>query len=238
MLIASKRKLKQLSYDPCILIGNHNIKQVTNKKVLGITLDDELRRHKHNDLQCKKLSKSIVLLRRAKRFVNQNVLINMYNSLVLPHFTYCSNVWNDGSRTHIDKLLKMQKRAARIITESTYEVRSKDIFNILQWEPIETTLKKREMIMTFKALQGQLRECMTNIFKICLNGMYPLRSNNCKLYLEKRKTDFLKKSFSYRGDASWNNLPNDVTNNYKELSIINFKTLINNYFTNLERNSV
>jgi hypothetical protein len=108
-----------------------------------------------------KLSKRIALLRRAKRFVNQNVLINMYNSLVLPHFTYCSNVWNDGSSTHTDKLLKMQKRAARIITGSTYEVRSKDIFNI--WEAIETTLKKREMIMTFKALQGQLPECMTNI---------------------------------------------------------------------------
>ena len=176
MLIASKRKLKQFSYDPCILIGNHNIKQVTNKKVLGITLDDELRWHKHNDLQCKKLSKSIALLRRSKRFVNQNVLTNMYNSLVLPQFTYCSNVWNDGSRTHTDKLLKMQKRADRIITGSTYEVRSKDIFNILHWEPIETTLKKREMIMTFKALQGQLPECMTNFFKICLNDMYPLSS--------------------------------------------------------------
>ena len=46
--------------------------------------------------------------------------------------------------------------------------------------------------------------------------MYPLRSNNCKLYLEKPKTDFMKKSFSYRGAASWNNLPNDVANNYKE----------------------
>ena len=63
----------------------------------------------------------------------------------------------------------MQKRAARIITGSTYEVGSKGIFNILHWEPIETTLKKREMIMTqFKALQGQLPEFMTNIFKICL----------------------------------------------------------------------
>ena len=135
----------------------------------------------------KKLSKSIALVRRATQFVNQNVLINMYNSLVLPHFTYCSNVWNDGSRTHTNKLLKMQKRAARIITGSTYEVRSKDIFNILHWEPIETTLKKREMIMIFKALQGQLPEFMTNIFKICLNDMYPLRSNNCKLYLENLK---------------------------------------------------
>jgi hypothetical protein len=78
---------------------------------------------------------------------------------------------------------KMQKRAARIITGSTYEVRSKDKFNILHWEPIETTLKKREMIMTFKALQRQLPEFMTNVFKICLNYMYPLISNTCELYL-------------------------------------------------------
>jgi hypothetical protein len=40
---------------------------------------------------------------------------------------------------------------------------------------------------------------------------------------KKHKTDFMKKSFAYRGAASWNNLPNDVANNYKELSISNFK---------------
>jgi hypothetical protein len=57
-----------------------------------------------------------------------------------------------------DKLLKMQKR----ILWSTDEVRLKDIFNILHWEPIETTLKKREMIMTLSPykLQGQLPECI------------------------------------------------------------------------------
>jgi hypothetical protein len=42
MLIASKRKLKQYSGNPNITIGSHNIKQVINKKVLGIILDEEL----------------------------------------------------------------------------------------------------------------------------------------------------------------------------------------------------
>ena len=65
-------------------------------------------------------------------------------------------------------------------------------------------------------MRNVIHEFTTNIFKICLNDMYPLRSNNCELYLEKPKTDFMKKSFSYRGAASWNNLPNDVANNYKE----------------------
>ena len=46
-------------------------------------------------------------------------------------------------------------------------------------------------------MRNVIHEFTTNIFKICLNDMYPLRSNNCKLYLEKPKTDFMKKSFSY-----------------------------------------
>jgi hypothetical protein len=148
MLIASKRKLKQFTKTPNIIIGRHSIKQVTNKKVLGVILDDELKWNEHNDEQseCKKISKSICLLKRSRRYVNQNSLINIYNSLVLPHYlTYCSNVWNDGSRTHLNKLYKLQKRAARVITGSSYDIRSKEIFAHLEWEPIENILKKREI---------------------------------------------------------------------------------------------
>ena len=39
---------------------------------------------------------AIALLRRAKAFVSQSELIRMYNTLVIPYFTYCSNVWYDG----------------------------------------------------------------------------------------------------------------------------------------------
>ncbi len=51
-----------------------------------------------------------------------------------------------------EKIYKMQKRAARIITNSNYEIRTKDIFRSLKWIPIEFTLRKREILMTFKAI--------------------------------------------------------------------------------------
>ncbi len=111
MLIASKRKLKQYSGSPNITIGSHNIKQVINKKVLGIILDEELKWRDHIDAQCKKISKSIALLRRAKSFVNLETLVTMYNSLVLPYFTYCSTVWSYDSSIHSNKLYKMQKKS-------------------------------------------------------------------------------------------------------------------------------
>ena len=90
---------------------------------------------------------------RAKCFVTYEALIKMHNSLVLPDFTYCSNVWNDGSCAHMEKLYKMQKRAARIVTGCSYETRSREVFERLGWEPIKDLLKKREIITVFKPLR-------------------------------------------------------------------------------------
>ena len=137
----------------------------------------------------------IAFLRRAKQFVNQDTLINMFNALVLPHFTYCSNVWSDGSCTHIEKLTKLHQRAARVITGSSYEIRSTEIFQKLELEKMETILKKLENIMTFKALRGETPNYLSDFFISSHNDAYQLRSNDRKLYLTKLNTNFLKKSF-------------------------------------------
>ena len=63
--------------------------------------------------------------------MTENGLIMLYNALVLAYFTYCSTVWHQGNLAHIDKLQKLQNRAARIITNSNYEIRSVDILNKL-----------------------------------------------------------------------------------------------------------
>ena len=79
----------------------------------------------------------------------------------------------------------MQKKAARIITSSNYEIRTKDIFKSLKWIPIEFTLQKREILMTFKAILRTAPEYINNMFKFCENSTYNMRSNRCKLALGK-----------------------------------------------------
>ncbi len=80
------------------------------------------------------LPMSILKKRQAKNFVSQEVLVTMYNSLVLPHFNYCSTIWHDDN---IENVLKLQKRAARVITSSDYSIRSHQIFKTLHWQPIK-----------------------------------------------------------------------------------------------------
>ena len=71
-----------------------------------------------NDRMQLKYIQSIALLKRARPFVPRHTLIKMYNAFVLPHFNYCSTIWNDGSCTIINKLSKLQRRAARVIDTS------------------------------------------------------------------------------------------------------------------------
>ncbi len=121
MIVGSRQRPNNINSVPDILIGDHMIKRVSNKKFLSVVLDEQLNWHNHIDNQYAKISKNIALLRRAKRFLTENALITMYNSLVVPHFTYCSTVWHNENITHIDKLSKLQKRAARVITNSGYD---------------------------------------------------------------------------------------------------------------------
>ena len=158
----------------------------------------------------------MALLSRAKPFVSQTELVRMYNSLVVTYFTYCSTVWNDGNRTNLEKLYKMQKRAAHVI-------RSKTIFQILGWAPIESILRKREVLMTFKAIRCIAPEYVSNMFSHRQNDNYDMRSNMRKPVLGKAENYFMKRSFSYRGACARNNLPIDIVNGYEQLSTIHFK---------------
>ena len=53
-------------------------------------------------------------------FYNNLVYIQIYNALIIPHFDYCSPVWDCLSGYLSDKLQKSQNRAARVITKSPF----------------------------------------------------------------------------------------------------------------------
>ena len=82
-------------------------------------------------------------------------------------------------------------------------------------------------MMTFKALTGRSSNNITELFSKCDNENYNLRSNNTKLSLTKPNTNFLKRSFSYRAAKSWNELSDEIKNNFDTLSLASFKRRLN-----------
>ena len=92
MLIGSQQRLSQITSDPQILVGSQNINRVTRTKTLGVLIYEKIIWNNHIDATCKKISKAIGVLRRVKNFISLESLKGLYNSLVTPHFDYCSLV--------------------------------------------------------------------------------------------------------------------------------------------------
>ena len=67
-------------------------------------------------------------MKKAKAYLNQNLLTSVYNSLVKPHFDYCCVVWDSVDKTLDDQLQKLQNRTARNITGAPYTIHTQDVF--------------------------------------------------------------------------------------------------------------
>ena len=61
-------------------------------------------------------------------------------------------------------------RAARLVASTTYDIRSTQILEDLNWIPIDVGLKKKETIVTFKALTGQAPGYLKDLFTQCLRS--------------------------------------------------------------------
>ena len=110
-----------------------NIKRVKQAKTLGIVIDEKLLWKNQIDEITTKVSGGIGMLRRMKAYVPQEALKRVYNALIMPHFDYCSLVWDNCSKYLLDKLQKLQNRAARVISGKSYETRSSEILKYLGW---------------------------------------------------------------------------------------------------------
>ena len=206
MIIGSYKRISGLQKEDeiKIRIGDNEIKRVKTTKSLGIVIDENLAWKENIDNLSVKVSRAIGVIRRAKKYVKQDALKLMYNSLVLPYFDYCSLVWNNCSQTLKTKVQRLQNRAARVITGDTYDIRSKDVLSKLGWNNLEERRNSQTISYVNNALQKNCPEGITEMFQFSCNDNHNLRSNNLMLRLAKPKTNAMKKSFSYAAANIWN----------------------------------
>ena len=94
---------------------------MTVTKFLGVLIDENLTWIEHITEIEKKVSKSIGILYRARDILTSNDLYLLYCSLVLPYLQYCVIIWGHNYKSRLIKIIKLQEKAIRIATHSTYD---------------------------------------------------------------------------------------------------------------------
>ena len=98
-----------------IRIDMEEIEKVHVTKFLGVYIDYRLDWKRHIDHIINKVSKSISIIYRASQKLNETALLMLYNTLILPYLSYCSEVWGRTYISNLNPLFVKQKKFVRII---------------------------------------------------------------------------------------------------------------------------
>ena len=155
-----------------------------------------------------KVSRAIGFLRHAKSFLPKASLKTVYTGIVEPHFRYCCSVWCCAGSSNINQLQKLQNRADRIITNSSFDTPSRSLIAELGWRTIEELIGYETKTMVFKSLNDLAPQYLCNLFRknsVCSSRS--LRNTETDLRVPKKSSANGQKSFSFRGSKLWNSLP-------------------------------
>lgn len=98
------------------LLMDRNLKtDVQCAKLLGLEIDRELTFQSHVDKLCKKLSQRIGILKKIRHCLEIKHRVLFSNAIIRPVMDYVSVIWSNCAKHCLDRVLKLQKRAARII---------------------------------------------------------------------------------------------------------------------------
>ena len=92
----------------------------------NLTFDKNLNRKPHMDNISIQLSRAVGILYKMKHYLPCHTLRTLYHSLIMPHLSYGILAW--GQCSFLADVIKLLKRAVRIITNSSYNSHSEPLF--------------------------------------------------------------------------------------------------------------
>ena len=134
-----------------VSIKKRNIKRVYVTKFLGILIDDILNWKEHISLICSKISKCIAIIYKAKQLLDKESLVMLYDSLFVPHLTYCSDIWGNTYKTNINCVYLLQKKVLRIVCNVDYRYYSNVLFKELRILKLFDSIELKTAMLMYKA---------------------------------------------------------------------------------------
>ena len=154
--------------------------RVEDFNFLGLTIDQHMTWNAHIQKISNTISRSLGFMNRLKRYLPQNILHTIYNSLILPHINYSILVWGFKS----SRISKLQKRAVHMISCSKYNAHTEPLFKSLNLLKVEDIFKIKILKFYYKYSQKNYRfismKCSP---KLLINTIMELDNNRLKFFI-------------------------------------------------------
>ena len=206
LVLRITNKLKPLLFDYKI---HNTILSITNSaKYLGVTIDSNLNWNQHVNNITSKANSTLAFIQRNTYSCHRNVKEKCYKAFVRPILEYGCCVWDPHHNNQIEQLEKIQKRAARFITQN-YEFKSgntrKNMEN-LGWVPLQERRARNKLNILFKA-KHSLIDIPIDSLK---SSNRKTRGNSCNFFVPSSSVDSHLYSFYPSTIRLWNSLPENI----------------------------
>ena len=184
-----------------IYINDHKIKRNYTVKYLGIMLDENLKWESHISFVCRKISRDIGIMGRARPYLSSKELLLLYNSFILPHLNYCAMIWGSAYQTRLQKILVLQKRAVRIIDRKPFLFPSNELFVKYKLLKLPDIVVHQYISILLAYLNNTLPSLMAKLFN--LNEPLNTRAPG-HFTIPFSRYNFRTFSLSFTAPKSWN----------------------------------
>ena len=178
-------------------------------KYLGILLDSNLSWKFRIEYVALKISKIIGVIARLRHFVPLCTLLNIYRSLIFPYMSYGLAAWGQAAKTHLHKLLVLQKRVLRLMYFSEPRAHAVSLFitsnilpiNMLYVEAVSSLMYGISRL----SVPSNISDLFTKAYKIHTHKTRSSSSGN--FYIKSSGLSLNQRSFARFGAKLWNSYP-------------------------------
>ena len=146
---------------PCLMINDTLIERVTEFNFLGLTVNEYMNWNSHVQKIANKISRTLGVMNRLKRYLPISAMKLMYDSLILSHLQFGITNWG----FEWDRVSKLQKRALRIMTNSRYNAHTEPLFIQLYLLKVKDIFDVQCMKFWYKFVNKKLPNYFRDMFK-------------------------------------------------------------------------
>ena len=128
---------------------------VTNTKYLGVTIQDDGKFDQHISNTTNAGNKMLGFVRRNLRVNSKSAREKAYKMLVRPKVEYAASVWDPHTKDQISSIEKIQRRAARVVSNDHRKTSSvSKMLKELDWPTLENRRKAARLTTLYKIRKG------------------------------------------------------------------------------------
>jgi hypothetical protein len=189
----------------------HQTKECRTYKYLGIHLDEHLTLDTHTSHIVSKLTSSMFCIKQAKHIIPLPGMKSLYFALIHSYLSHCTAIMSVTTSKNKQRIVKIQKKAIRIITHSKYNAHTAPLFlqhNILPYEKLITFSQLNFMhSVNYKYAPKSFE----NTWQKNINRQPERTLRNAEEFnLPQPRTEMYKRSTYYALPAAWNTLAPEV----------------------------